>query len=314
MRLRDERGMTIIEVLVAMTLATIVFAATLQTFNAINGQHNRELSANDAQDQARTAIDRMMRDLRNLASPTDFALASGTLPNSVDKNSKYDLVFKSVQDGSAATSTNPTGVRRVRYCLGTTAGNTNKVYQQIEPAANFNPSALTAADTSACPATGGRWVGTPKIVINNVTNTLGGLDRPLFTYSADGKLLAYDVATDLPDTTRVEANLYVDPTPNKGAKEVRLSSSVILRNQNRAPVAKFSITKSGRTVTLNASDSDDPESEPMTFDWYEGSTKIGSGIVFTITYTAAGTHTYTLKVHDPAQLEGVAPAQTVTVT
>lgn len=61
----------------------------------------------------------------------------------------------------------------------------------------------------------------------------------------------------------------------------------------------------GAVVTLDASDSTDPDSTPGTnddivsFDWYEGSTLIGSGE--TINYTfRLGTHTVTLVVTDSA--------------
>jgi prepilin-type N-terminal cleavage/methylation domain-containing protein len=301
-RLRDERGVTLIELLVAMTLSTMVFGATLLVFDSVQGNHRAAMESNDAQEQARRAIDRTMRDLRNLASPSDFSTAAGTLPQSVERNAKYDLVFKAVDDGGGVSAANPTAVKRVRYCLGQSAPANATLYQQIQPATAFTTAPPTVAQ---CPSTDPAWKST-RAVAQNVVNTIGGADRPVFTYSADSRLLAYDNAADLPSTTRVEADLFIDTTPNRDAREVRLRSSVILRNQNRAPTAAFNASASGRTVRLNASDSEDPEAEPLTFDWYENGTKIGSGLVLQVTYAAAGSHTYTLKVRDPAGLEGVA--------
>ena len=304
--LRDESGVTLIELMVAMVLSTAIFSATLLLFDGIQTEHKRSMEAGDAQEMARRSIDRMMRDLRNLASPTDFATAAGTLPQSVEKNSKYDLVFKAVDDAGGVSAANPAAVKRVRYCLNTAQPSNAILYQQTQPATAFTP---VAPATTACPSPAAGWSQT-RIIAQNVVNTLGGQDRPAFAYSADNRMLAYDNAADLPNTTRVEADLWVDTTPNRQAAEVRLSSSVLLRNQNRAPRAAFTASLGGRTVRLNASDSEDPEAEPLIYEWYEGATKIGTGLIFQITYAGAGSHTYTLKVRDPAGLEGTATSAT----
>jgi prepilin-type N-terminal cleavage/methylation domain-containing protein len=309
MRLRDEQGVTLIELLVAMLISSVVFGATMLIFDGIQDNHKRALEANDAEDQARRAIDRTMRDLRNLASPGDFATAAGTLPQSVERNGKYDLIFKAVDDNGGVSAANPTAVKRVRYCLDTTAPGNSTLYQQTQSAVAFTAAGPAA---TTCPSTAAGWTST-RIVAQNVVNTINGADRPVFTYSADSRVLTYDSAADLSATTRIEADLFVDPTPLGSAREVRLSSSVLLRNQNRVPRAAFTASVSGRTVKLNASDSEDPESEALFYDWYENGVLIGAGLMFQITYPGAGQHTYTLKVHDPAGLEGVATSPTPVV-
>src|SRR4029079_19698558 len=103
---------------------------------------------------------------------------------------------------------------------------------------------------TACGTTGG-WAST-MVVATDVTNGA----RPIFTYNA----------TDFEKITEVSSQLVVDTTPTRLPAEVDLQSTVFLRNQNRAPTAVFSTTSmpSG-VVFLNASDSEDPEDESLTF-------------------------------------------------
>ena len=86
-----------------------------------------------------------------------------------------------------------------------------------------------------------------------------------------------------------------------------LRSQVFLRNQNEAPVASLTATASGLLrVLLNGSASFDPEGQELTYKWYEGTTLLGSGIVLQSQLATVGSHTLTLKVYDPAGLEGTA--------
>ena len=75
---RDQRGMTLVELLVSMTLSLIVFGATLTVLTGAQRTVAVSDEVNDRQQEARVAIDRLSRDLRNLASPSDFTGAGGT--------------------------------------------------------------------------------------------------------------------------------------------------------------------------------------------------------------------------------------------
>jgi prepilin-type N-terminal cleavage/methylation domain-containing protein len=95
MSLRDERGMTLIELLVSIIVTTIVVGATLTMFIAMTRQNTRENQAVDAESQARISLDRLERELRNMASPgADLTSVSSTLPYSIDRDLPYDLVFQ----------------------------------------------------------------------------------------------------------------------------------------------------------------------------------------------------------------------------
>ena len=116
-RLRDERGLTLIEVLLASVLSLLVMGASLAAFDGLQGSHKLTQSANDAQDSARQQTDRLARELRNLASPSQLTSDLSAQPQAVDVASAYDFVFRVVGDVKPATSLNAGNVKRIRYCL-----------------------------------------------------------------------------------------------------------------------------------------------------------------------------------------------------
>ena len=87
--LREEEGMTLVEVLMASVLMLIVLGATLTTFNNFERNVKTNDQQNEAQEQARRAMDLMARDLRNIASPTP------NLPLAVDRTRHLDVIFQS---------------------------------------------------------------------------------------------------------------------------------------------------------------------------------------------------------------------------
>jgi hypothetical protein len=109
--------------------------------------------------------------------------------------------------------------------------------------------------------------------------------------------------------------LYVDPDPTRAPSEMRLASGVTLRNQNRAPVARISAAPSAGRVVLNGSGSGDPESRPLTYQWYvdpptelpdcaatpRPPSCLGEGVVIEAELTT-GPHRIVLLVKDPAGL------------
>jgi len=200
----------------------------------------------------------------------------------------------------------------VRYCLGPD----RKVYRQIQTWQSEVFPGLPS--TAACPGGEGAegsaaWTtGLTRVVAEDVSN---GATRPLFGYNA----------IDPRDVTEVNMVLYVDATPAAPPAETTLQSAVYLRNQNRKPVAVFSVAlaNSGTSIIMNASESTDPEEKPLTFQWYldgaplEGATKV----VHTAT-VSAGTHSVYVRVFDgplyddadPQTICVPSPAQNVTCT
>ena len=291
--MRGERGQSLMELLIAMTVFLLILGATLDVFASSQTLNTQANARNDAQDQARVALDTLSRQLRNLASPTPEQ------PQAVDKATAYDLVFQTVDAVGPNTGLNAANVERVRYCLGGTAS-AGVLYRQEQ---RWTTQAAPAAPgTAACPSTDGQWSVTRRMAAA-ITNVNNGLNRPLFTFDSA-------VPTDV---SSVHVQLYVDLDPLHPPAETNISSGVYLRNQNRRPVASFTADPStpGKIV-LNGSASADPEGEPLTYVWYDGTSKVGDGIRYDYAVSRNSSHTLLLKVYDPAGLEGDSAPQTVT--
>lgn len=287
-RLADERGdIGLMQLLMAVLISGIMLGATLLIFTTFLNQ-DRELNLReDAQQQARSALDRLARDLRNLASPTDYS------PEAVDRAGPRDLIFKTVDPNGPNAGQNATNVMRVRYCLDTSVASDPKLVSQTQTWTQANPPA-SPGDTN-CP--GGGWdADKTRVLANHVTNYSGGLSRPLFTYNAAA----------LPDISSIHADFRVDIEVNKGAKETSLSSGVFLRNQNRRPTATFTWSTNTEGAVLNASASSDPEGGMLRYYWYRGSVSplnyLGEGVTFVLEAPKGSSHTIVLRVEDGGQL------------
>jgi type II secretory pathway pseudopilin PulG len=298
---RDDSGFTLVELLLVCTLTLVVLGATLTTFESF--QKNTEVNArqNDAQQEARRSIDYLARQLRNLASPTDYD------PESVKRALAHDLIVQSVAPDRPANSQNVRNTHYVRYCYNPS---TSRVIRQRLTWTN----AVVPAHPSgtACPSSG--WAST-----DFAANVVNG-SRPLFSYTWDGE--------DPTTITEIHTSLWVDANPGRTPAETSLSTSVFLRNQNRVPFAVFSAaaTADGK-ILLNGSESQDPEERSLRYFWYDEdggpSTEacadapegpcVGDGMVYEYDPPAFGTRRVYLKVLDPADLVGEADAEAVCV-
>ena len=262
-RTDNQRGFTLIELLLVMSLALVILGATLTSFNNVytNNKVNQQL--NDNAQTARNSMDLAARQLRNLANQ-DPSQQTTTIARALP----FDLVFQ----------TSDPARKWVRYCLDTSntagAGSTASRGQlwEMETATGAPP---TAGMMGSCPGTiggGTGWVS-QRIVADYVTNRAGGVDRAVFTYACSPLAPAGCPAssTDYTRITNIKAQMYIDVNPGRSPAELRVVSSIFLRNQNEAPIADFSSTAGGtRTVILNASSSADPEGRTLAYDWFLG--------------------------------------------
>jgi type II secretory pathway component PulJ len=310
---RDESGFTVIELAIAATLSLIVFGATLTALTSLVRQRDRAEKQTVVETQARQGIDRLARQLRNLASPADIItnVAESTQPKSVDRNLPNDLIFKDVADVRAGGSVNSTNVRRVRYCLqtsgalpgGSTASASRAVlWMQTQTWTTALPPAMPP--TAECPGTG--WPS-QRLVADHVTNASATPVRDVFRYSGDAGLVTATTPEARETISRIEATVIVDEDPLRDPAATGLTSSVILRNQNRAPIARFTYTLLSPltcTVQLNGSASEDPESKPLKYEWWiDGEKQLEEGVVVQKS-VPVGTHVYELVASDRAGLRG----------
>lgn len=294
---RGQAGYSLIELLIAMSVITVVVMATISAFVAFHKNERVNRIVNESQDQARLTLERMASQLRNLASPKD------SIPASVEKAEPFDLVFLTVDAVKPVGSLNARNIKRVRYCVGPAANGKaplirqQQTWQIVDPPPSFS--------TASCSSTGaGGWQKT-QIAASDVVNTTQSPAVPIFQYTPG--------PSDVTKITAIRADLYVDVNPGQSPKAVSLNTGVFLRNQNRQPVASCTTplyTGTGKQVALNGSGSQDPEGFNIKkYRWYlDGSTTPltePSGVVGIWNGTPgspATTHSFALEVEDQGGL------------
>jgi type II secretory pathway pseudopilin PulG len=292
-QLASEDGYSIVELVVVASLVIVVLSSALAVAEGFDSTVRRNQQLSESQQRTRAAVDQLARNLRNLASPTN------ELPDAVDKAEAYDLVFLTVGD-SAGGGANQSNTRRVRYCLDAPQSGPARVWTQVQTwttaAPPLPPSSLT------CPSLDPGWTVSPAALAVGVTNRIGATERPLFCFNVGG--CGPVGATDRRRISAITIQAWVRAADDLEPRLGVLRSQVFLRNQNEAPVASFDYhTTVPGHVILNGSASFDPEGDELTFKWYEGSSLLGTGAVLDASL-AVGPHSITLKVYDPAQLEG----------
>jgi prepilin-type N-terminal cleavage/methylation domain-containing protein len=251
-RLRHQDGFTLIEMLVVCVVSLVIFGATMTAFASFYGQNRRTENMSDTLDEARVAMDREARQLRNLANPTYNAT------NTINRATDYDFIFQ----------TSDPAKTWVRYCLDTTSAgasaSSGKLWMSESPG-----STLTGSMTGGCPGTG--W-SRSTVVTQHITNTIGGVDRNVFGYACLPTAPAGCPASsaDYAKIDQVTTHLWLDANTRDNVKERDVSTGVYLRNQNEAPTASVTgpTTLGSHKVSLNGMGSSDPEGRTLDFFWF----------------------------------------------
>lgn len=320
-RLRHEDGIGLVELLIAMVLAVVVFGATLDVLvNYTNLEKGSEQRL-DAQNSARLGVDRIVRQLRNIASPV-------TSPKLLERATPYDIVFQTIGSAGVSNSTcgsNTTCDQRVRYCIPQdTASGTASNEQVIGETQTWTtatpPSSPWSSDPSVtipCPDSPLPSGVTKSIVVAPyVTNRYRQrTDRPAFSFNNGSN------PSDLGSVFTVQLDLFVNPTPPVLAAESEIKSGAFLRNQPRSPVSQFTSTAAGNgAVLLNGGISYSPDGENLTYSWTCLSSSCPNSAALTgsnqglVNWTpGAGTYTVQLTVTDETGLTATT-SQAVTVT
>jgi hypothetical protein len=310
-RLREERGISLAEVLMASTLFIVVLGAALTPIELLGRVERSTANQNDSQDNARNAVAVMARNLRNTSGQNQL----------VNLASPYDLVIETIDHNPKPSgSTNARNLKRVRYCLDTGSSSQvgltkGRLWEQSYTWTTASPpNVLPSAN---CPDTG--WGSSRRVVANFITNKATSAHRPtakpLFTYFPTGATLN--------TITSIRVSVYSDRDWDEAPRETELTSGILLRNQNGAPTASFTATPGlagSKQITLNAGTSTDPEGLPLTYRWCDvttvatcdDSTRIGTGTLYTYTAPAAGNRNIVLHAFDIGGLQAVAGPLSVT--
>jgi prepilin-type N-terminal cleavage/methylation domain-containing protein len=296
-RVAEEHGFTLVELLVSMALALVVFGATLSAFDVFQSNNRFDILRNEAQDNARNALDRLAHEFRNVAAPK----AVPEVPGALELAGPYSVTFQTIKDSPPKEgSKNKTNAKRVRYCLNDSNASNEILWRQARTWETETAPAVPAA--TACPdLTPGDWESSSQLA-QHITNEAGGqTNRHLFNYGPKG-------ASEVAQILTVEPTIYINVNPSQPLHpgETQLSSSIALRNANRQPTAAFTWKlKAGQHVLLNASESVDPDGLALSYKWTEGAKTLSSTAQVWESEKSQlpeGNHTVTLEVTDPGGL------------
>ncbi len=271
-RLGADRGMTTIELLVAMTVSLIVFAATLQVYETSLRTSSRTDRAVTASERGQQAMNRLVRTLRE-ATAWRPARAGGTAQSVLLRAQPADIAVARVKPGLGdGVAANPRHLESLRFCVSD-----GRLYQQ-RVAGRVTPA-------TACPDPSWSTVATVPGVRNPAS-------APVFAYEAD----VTGIAT-------VAVRLDIDEDPSRAPDAQTLRGGVQLRNQNQPPTASFTvIPTAGRHLQLNASASLDPEGQLLEYAWRDNGDLLEGRISPVLDYVApaSGRRTVELTVKDPS--------------
>jgi len=270
-RLRAQDGMTIVELLVAMTLSLVVFAATMQVYDVALRTSSRTDKTVNAAERGQQALNRLVRTLRE-ATAWQPTRAGGSASSVLLRAQPADLAIARVEPRGTPTAGNLRALESVRFCVSD-----GRLYQQ-RVAGRVTPAA-------ACPDPA--W--TVVAVIPGIRNPA---EEPVFAYGTDASGIA-----------SVAVQLDVDDDPLRSPPAQTLRGGVQLRNQNQSPTAAFTvIATAGRHLQLNASTSSDPEGQLLEYGWRDNGVPVQGRSTPILDYVApaAGTRTIELTVEDPS--------------
>ncbi len=261
-----EHGFTLVELVVAMSISLVVLGAILFVLETFQTNARFAELRDENQNATRLTLDRLSHQLRNVIARTT---STGTVPGALEQAAKDEVTFETVNTSEASGTENQLHAMRVRYCLNDANPEDEILWEQVRRwETKEGPASPTSEDPSTestCPDRVGEGTSKPdwnttKEVVQNITNRVGGRERPLFTYSAK----------ETPQILAVNVDMFLNINPKQTRPgETELTSGVSLRNANRQPIAEFTATEEGdRQVRLNASASYDPDGLTLTYKWW----------------------------------------------
>lgn len=165
--LRDERGFSLPELMIAMTIGLLIAMTMLTVFEAFDRGIDTNSKLTDAEDNGRRDVSTMVRILRDAGAPSP---TTGGTANAVIRATDNDVVVRSTSwPGESATSS---GTNIQRLCLDTT---TKTVWFDGRRSTSMGPE----DPGTSCPSTAAGWEH--SAVATKVANSA---ELPLFRIGA----------------------------------------------------------------------------------------------------------------------------------
>ncbi|MEZ5125480.1 MAG: type II secretion system protein [Thermoleophilia bacterium] len=217
--IRQQHGMTLIELLVSMVILAIVSTMIVMGWTSLQSAYSATVKGSAARDNARDAVSRMTRELRSMQPAT----SGGSLIVSADSN---EITFYSAFNNTAAANdpgTNGLGhVALVRYWYVHDANTDPEQWRIYRRRDADGDGALTANDPT-------------MIVASNIVNgtTLPGHSEPIpvFQYFAAGNATALSTpVSDVSDIATISIRVVTDLNPEHTPTYFDLVTTIKPRN------------------------------------------------------------------------------------
>ncbi len=232
-RSRRQRGVTLIELLVAMTVAVVISTMLILSWVTLTGSYANTTKRGKAGDWARLTTARMVREIRDVEQPPPAVAEVG-----IARARPYYVVLYTTfnEAGNTSAAMPPRLVMYRLYSNGELwrfhdaddSGSIGGVNITLEswPSISFPLDERTSGEGA-------------QLMVENVVNTANpsaASPTALFTYSSYGSDGNFVTASDVRGTTvraqirAVEINLLIDLNPGKSPVYTHLRSTAQLRN------------------------------------------------------------------------------------
>jgi prepilin-type N-terminal cleavage/methylation domain-containing protein len=224
---RRQHGITLMELLIAMSILSVVTAMILVSWFALQSSFGQTSKASHAREFARDAVARMTQEIRD-AQGSDQGSA-------ITEATRWEIVFYSTYNmaGNATTGTTPRQTAFV-YMPPTTT-ETGRIYRVVDR--NGNGLADELGVNNSLVTTNGR------LVVDNVVNweePNSTTKTSLFQYTYYTGNGSYTTVDDLPATESptsiraVQIRVLVDLNPGKSPVYIDMKTTAQPRNQRPA--------------------------------------------------------------------------------
>ena len=227
---RRQRGMTLVELLLAMTISMVITAMIVLSWVALSSSHANTIRRGKASDFARFALDRMQREIRDAEQPPD-----GFSETAVLRARQFYIVVYTTFNKAGNSNPN-TPARQVLYRLYSDGELWR--FQDLDATPNGISGVNISAESNFSLAEQQNGEGAQMLIkdVVNYTTPSAGTPTDLFKYiyyQANGSLTqANDVrgTANRAQIRAVEVNLLVDLNPGKSPVHWHVRSTAQLRN------------------------------------------------------------------------------------